>query len=357
MSEAPQQAFVLSHGDKRLRAIARGLFDGPIKELAPVGLSARSAPPGPIDQAMATATRGNTGPVKRLVLAGQWRWIWQRLKSAPRSYVIVWNGIKGHRYLVAQAAKALNHVPVYLEEAPFAGRLSVDFRGVNAGNSLPRHPEFYMGAGHVADMGELRHGIEARASRRDDVDQRDADRRLGADPFIFAPLQVPQDSQITVYGDWINSVEHMVKAICTAADHLPDGWHLRVKEHPSARRSLSTMIQGSRVVLDNTTDTFQQVAASRGVVTVNSSVGLFSMLWDKPVVTLGEAFWGWAPIALRARSQAELASAFANPAWEFDPDARRAFVGYLTERYFPLETDVVAGRWPLASLPFALERG
>ena len=46
-----------------------------------------------------------------------------------------------------------------------------------------------------------------------------------------------------------------------------------------------------RIWLDNDTDTFEQVAASRGVVTVNSSVGIQAFYFDKPVVVCGQTFW------------------------------------------------------------------
>lgn len=347
MSGAPEQAILLSQGSDRLRAIARGLFDGPIEELHPVGLSLKSAPPGPIERAELSATHGRSGFLKRQVLQGQWRWLWKRLERAPRSYVIVWNGIKGHRYLAAEAAKTLGHVPVYLEEAPLPGRLSVDFKGVNGGNSLPRHASDY--AGPATDLVAIRDGLEARAARRADVAQDAADAALGSSPFIFAPLQVPGDSQITVYGDWITSVDQMIDAIVSAADHLPQGWHLRVKEHPSAKTSFADRISGPNVVLDNTTDTYAQVAASRGVVTINSSVGLHSMLWDKPVLALGEAFWGWSPLAERVSNEGEVAKYFGSPDWQYDQTLRQAFFGRLLE-YFPTEEDVVAGRYPLSAI-------
>lgn len=350
---------IVAPRDDRIRHIVSGLFPGhEIAEFAPVGLSLRKAPPADLDMAMASAVR-HGGWLKRAFLNAQNSWLWHRLRDLPPSTVISWNGIKGHRRLAMEAAQALGHQTIYLEEAPFPGRISIDPQGVNAGNSLPRAPDHYLDwTGEApADWRALRDQITPRVTARRDVGQTDAGENLGQSPYIFAPLQVPGDSQITIYGDWIKSVDHMIRAIVAAAGALPDGWYLRIKEHPSAKVSFADLLGSigtKRVVLDNDTNTFQQVAASRGVVTINSSVGLQAMLWEKPVLALGDAFWGWEPLAARARSEDELTAHFAAPGWGFDATLRDRFLSYLLNRAFPLEEDVVSGRVSLSNLPFAL---
>ena len=179
--------------------------------------------------------------------------------------------------------------------------------------------------------------LTARKSRRRDVSQEDT--ALPDTPFLFAPLQVPNDSQITRFGGWTQSVDGFVTALAEAAEALPPGWHIRIKEHPSAKRPLGAYVTarfGDRLIVDNTTDTFAQVAASRAVVTINSSVGLQAFFHDKPVVVLGEAFFAIPGITAPATNAAELKALIGAPDdITFDPDLRAAFMSYLDQVYFP----------------------
>jgi capsular polysaccharide export protein len=149
---------------------------------------------------------------------------------------------------------------------------------------------------------------------------------------------VPGDSQIRYFGDWIDSVESLVRAVQLASDHLPAGWRMVIKEHPSSRVPLGHLVDPSRhprCVLDNATDTFELVRRSRAVITINSSVGLQSFYFDKPVVVLGRAFFGFEPLVARPASQAELNARMASAeGLGFDPVLRDRFMRYLVSAYY-----------------------
>ena len=131
----------------------------------------------------------------------------------------------------------------------------------------------------------------------------------------------------------------LFQSLASAASSLPDGWHLRLKEHPSTQVSVAKAIRAagtSRIWLDNDTDTFAQVAASRGVVTINSSVGIQAFYFDKPVVVCGQTFWAIPGIATPAPDLESLKDVFAEAeTLGFDADARDAFMSYLSSVYFP----------------------
>ena len=95
-------------------------------------------------------------------------------------------------------------------------------------------------------------------------------------------------------------------------------------------------------MLDNASDTFELVRRSALVLTVNSSVGLEAMLFDKPVVAMGRAFWAIDGLAARAPDASSLAAIMTAPdAIRFDPAARDAFLSFLVGEYYP-ELQVVA---------------
>ena len=253
----------------------------------------------------------------------------RRLFRRRRSAVAVaWGGNDGGRMAFMEGARAAGARRLYVEHAPVPGRITVDPRGVHALCSLPRTLEPYLAWAdqHVRDRKtwrEARSDIRQRAKFVPKVSD-DKLPSLSA-PFLFVPLQVPCDD--------------FVATLVLVASSLPDGWHLRLKEHPSTRVSVVEEIRAAdtpQIWLDNDTDTFSQVAASRGVVTVNSSVGIQAFYFDKPVVVCGQAFWAIPGIATPAPDLESLKVVLAEAEeLGFDVDARDAFMSYLSSVYFP----------------------
>ena len=250
---------------------------------------------------------------------------------------------------------------IYFDEAPIPRRIQIDRFGINFGSSLPNELSFYLRwadryadrfTGGLDDWRRIKAELVARAGPNSE--QRRADETAGGERFVFCPLQVPYDSQISVYGDWVGSIEELIEALHSACASLPPNWHLRVKEHPSSRtsfgRKLGALESGSFRV-DNTTDTFLQVGSSRGVLTLNSSVGLQAFFFDKPVLVLGSANYAIRGIAEKVSSARHLANALSNiQSLTFDAKARNAFMAYLVNEHFPLESDVRTGKWGMAEL-------
>jgi capsular polysaccharide export protein len=97
-------------------------------------------------------------------------------------------------------------------------------------------------------------------------------------------------------------------------------------------------------VVDNATDSFAQMAAARAVVTLNSSMGLQAFFQDRPVITLGRAFYALPGLVHAAADQAALDALFAGAAsLDFDAGLRAAFVAWLDQVYYP-RFDASTGR-------------
>ncbi|SLN68385.1 Capsule polysaccharide biosynthesis protein [Aquimixticola soesokkakensis] len=352
---------------ERINAIYRGLFDLQaavgFKDVGiwPFGKTVPDA--AQIEYAAQSGNKQHKTAVakwaKRMFLTWQFNWCDRFFARRPDAFVVIWNGIKGHRRVLADAATARGMPVIYFEEAPLPARVTIDFAGVNFGSSLPRRIGFYHDwlaqSGVAPDRWrDLRSQLVPRKADRDDVGQGASDAALGAEKFIFCPLQVPGDSQITIYGDWITSVDHMIDELARAAQALPDGWHLRIKEHPSARISFGeklAALAGPKFRVDNSTDTFAQVSAARAVVNVNSSVGLQAFFFDKPVLVLGEAFYAFDHLAHKVSDAQELAQVLSAPEkLAFDAGARDAFMSYLDAAYYPRVAAVIDGSFGLADL-------
>jgi capsular polysaccharide export protein len=266
----------------------------------------------------------------------------------PDYVAVAWNGLAGSRMAFLMAARDAGARTLHAELAPFPGRITLDAAGVNAESSVPQAPVFYeRWATDPTRTGDAWRGmgtdLTARTSRRHDVEQ--GGDPLPETPFVFCPLQVPDDTQVTLFAGWSGGIEGFLKALHQAAQHLPQGWHLRLKEHPSARQSLrpllDPLLQTGRIILDNSTDSFAQLATARAIVTLNSSMGLQAFFHDKPVITLGRAFWAMPGLVTPAADQPTLNATFTTPeTLTFDAAMRAMFMNWLDQVYYPRFT------WP-----------
>ena len=294
---------------------------------------------------------GLTRRLKTLLIRLQYNGARRLFARNPEAIAAAWNGLGGSRQAFLLAARDAGIPTLHAELAPFPGRITLDPKGVNADGSVPQDPAFFTtwaaedptrANDQWRAMGQT---LTARPSRRTDVTQSTAP--LPDTPFLFCPLQVPDDSQVTLFSGWSRDMQGFLTALGEAALHLPDGWHLRLKEHPSARTNLTDLIAPllatGKVVLDNQTDSFAQLAASAGVVTLNSSMGLQAFFFDKPVITLGRAFFARAPLTTPAHNQPHLNQLFTNPqTLTFDALDRARFMTWLDRVYYPRLTDPYA---------------
>lgn len=266
----------------------------------------------------------------------------------PELVAVCWNGLNGTRHAFMAAARDAGARTLFFELAPLPGRITIDPSGVNGHACLPRTIEPYIrwmsrSAVPPSRWRELGSTLRQRPSI---LGAKPSSRMLPSldDPFVFVPLQVPNDSQLRIFGAAFRSVEAYVAALIEVANSLPQGWHIRIKDHPTSRTSVlsesSGLVGHPRVFVDNITDTFEQVARARSIFTVNSSVGLQAFFYDKPVVVSGEAFWAINGIAHVARTRETLAAALSEPsAIAFDQGCRDAFMNFISERYYPILPD------------------
>lgn len=262
----------------------------------------------------------------------------------PDLVAVCWNGLNGTRHAFMTAARDAGARTLFFELAPLPGRITVDPVGVNGRAGLPRGIEPYLEwtARHAPDPSRWRAAGAALRQRPGRPGVKPSSPLLPPldEAFLFVPLQVPHDSQLRVFGGAFRSVESYLHVLLDHCEALPPGWHIRVKDHPSASTSVLDTVgrlrDHPRVVVDNRTDTFEQVARARAVFTVNSSVGLQAFFHDRPVVVSGDAFWAIDGLVDVARTSESLGRAIARPeALGFEPRWRDAFMSVLNDLYYP----------------------
>lgn len=149
----------------------------------------------------------------------------------------------------------------------------------------------------------------------------------GGAPFFLYPMQLDHDFQIVAYSPYASQDQALAEALASLAAHADRGTRLVVKSHPwePGLRDWGRLVRelakrnglGDRVVFVEGGDLDSLIAASRGVVTVNSTTGLRALQLGKPVLCLGEAIYDMPGLA----SQGPLDAFWRDPP---PPDARLA---------------------------------
>lgn len=247
------------------------------------------------------------------------------LPATDPDVVIVYNGSLYPESVLEAASRARPRV--FVEGGFFPGTLQIDPKGLNAANSVPRDPAFYLETPEDFAAAGLPEAVNNRASKTS------AGGAMTLEPgYIFVPFQVPSDMQVTVHSPWVRDMEMFLDVILAAADRHPDKRFV-IKEHPSFKRSVHGLRPEHACVIfanDNVTSDLIQNAAA--VVTLNSTVGIEALLFDRPVITLGEACYNIDGLVQHAPDADALDHAL-NTAAPANPRLRRQFLGYLWNRY------------------------
>ncbi|MFV3370536.1 GT99 family glycosyltransferase N-terminal domain-containing protein [Pseudomonas sp. NY15435] len=114
--------------------------------------------------------------------------------------------------------------------------------------------------------------------------------------YLGLPLQVEDDSNLIAYGNDFDNQGLM--AFATLKEHAEN---LLIRPHPS---SLFTA-KSSRILVDESPNSIEFMRKCRALITINSSLGIEALLFEKPVQALGDASYSF---ILSAESQEETAN-------------------------------------------------
>jgi len=208
-------------------------------------------------------------------------------------FIFIKNGFNFRRNILVQAAKLFNKQVIYTEEGyvrtPSMYSKLVDKQGINFEGSLT----------HKRDYRELSNEENERLSEfleefHREMDQTDClPEKYGK--FIFLALQVEIDTQIVYYSPLY---QKMIEVVNDVFKNKPSDVNLVVKPHPLWQKEemLKAINQLANdrndIFLDVESSTHSLIKQSIGTVVINSTVGFEALTYYKPVVVLGQAFYG-----------------------------------------------------------------
>ncbi len=219
------------------------------------------------------------------------------------SKMLIWNGGKFRQLLALDIAKHLGIKVYFFENGLLPNTIVFDHKGINYNNSVPRKKSFYEKNQIKA---HLPSELVPRVGKNRDIFK--GKKEPLPEIYIFVPFQVDADTQIISQSPWIRNMRALYDIIENIAKNSK--YHFVLKEHPSSgveypdlhqRASLSTHIS-----FQNTYPTQQLIEKSTAVVTINSTVGIESLLFHKKVIVLGNAFYDIEGITYGVKSEEQL---------------------------------------------------
>jgi hypothetical protein len=144
-------------------------------------------------------------------------------------------------------------------------------------------------------------------------------------PFVYFPLHVTDDYKIKRIIPHCADQASLVEQV---ADALPQGHDLVLKEHPmslgrNSIRLLRRLRQRPNVRLVNPyTSSHELIRRSEAVAVISSTVGVEALLYDKPVLTLGQPYYSGFGVTLDVESFADIREQVP-PLLRFRPDPER----------------------------------
>ena len=263
------------------------------------------------------------------------RVLYREMKKKP-DFLVLWNGKKFHQALARALAKELGIKVIYFENGILPHTTTMDFKGVNASNSVPRQSSFYRSL-HFDKHVKLPSNLVPRVSKRKSKSEISS---ALPERYIFVPFQVAYDTQIIQHSPCFHDMFALFKTLERLTEET--SWHFVIKEHPSDRVSDYTVLQQARhpqihFSSENTQYLIENAAA---VMTINSSVAIEALLFKKKVIVLGEAFFVIDDLVKRACSAKDILEILHTlEAWKVDVPLIENFLSYLYVEY------LIPGDW------------
>ena len=122
---------------------------------------------------------------------------------------------------------------------------------------------------------------------------------------VFVPMQTVNDSVTILWCDWVKSVLNFQEILIDIAKKNQDILFL-VKKHPNGKNYKIKESIVSNIKIVNLMNYKDCIKYSDSVLCINSGVGLQAMMWQKPVILVGSAFYQFKGINYKASNKEDI---------------------------------------------------
>ena len=251
--------------------------------------------------------------------------------------MLIWNGGKFRQRIALEAAKLKEIKVFYFENGLLPNTIVFDDMGINYENSVPRELDFFKQYSSTVDL------PKELVPRIGKGNQKFVGDKEGLpEKYIFVPFQVDYDTQVISHSHWIKNMRMLFDVIEKVSQNSE--YEFVLKEHPSSGVEYSDLYTRvdhiSNVSFQNTYSTQELIEKSLAVITINSTVGIESLLFHKKVIVLGDAFYNIEGITYEARDQKTLLEIIDNiEVLKFDTKHIDNFLKYLYNDYLIPKND------------------
>jgi len=211
--------------------------------------------------------------------------------------MLIWNGGKFRERIAIEVANILNIKVYYFENGLLPHTTVFDSKGINYFNSVPREALFYQ---NYHSNITLPKSLVPRKGKGRKIFK--GNKRPLPDSYIFVPFQVDSDTQIIMQSPWIKDMNALFEIIEQLSQST--NYHFVLKEHPSSGIKYPHLHQkvkdNTQIYFHNSHSTQNLIEQSLAVITINSTVGIESLLFHKKVIVLGQACYAIEGISLFA---------------------------------------------------------
>ena len=243
--------------------------------------------------------------------------------------LIVLNGAHYKQQAAINLAENFQTKVIFIELGCLPNTTMVDDQGVNANASIPRDKKFYQNYRNTSE-----YHLSANLVPRESKVPKQVNQNL-PDKFIFVPFQVHDDTQVLLQSPWIVSMWDLYQKFENALTKLHADYSIVFKEHPSDTQRYPELYEkNSRLIFANGNDTQELIEQAAAVVTINSTVGIEALLFKKPTITLGNAFYNVDSMVYMAENQKILNNLLESPnQLKFNNELTSKFFHYLSNTH------------------------
>lgn len=163
----------------------------------------------------------------------------------------------------------------------------------------------------------------------------DVKHRVGGRKILFIALQRPSDSVIKYFSGSANGFEGFIETVNDVVEKLnPHEWFIVVKKHPlEAGFPLSMKQIDNMLLVDKEYHIHDLISIADKIFLINSGVGLLAMLFRKPVIHMGDAFYSHPTINIHASNSQAVVEALESK-FQVNEDDIIKFIHYLKNSFY-----------------------